>query len=106
MIVLSYKMMLSYQKPPDYTCILNVYSVKFFLNVSQSSNVSIYNNFVYMNLRKPVFATLYVVTRCTFSQPCLVKICYDKAGNLPNKGENFNTQTWGKNCIFSYLYDW
>ena len=25
-----------------------------------------------------------------------LKICYDKAGNLPNKGRNFNTQTWGK----------
>ena len=28
------------------------------------------------------------------------KTCYDKAGNLPNKGRNFNTQTRGKNCIF------
>ena len=32
------------------------------------------------------------------------KICYDKAGNLPNKGRNFNTQTWGK--IVYFLFVW
>ena len=32
------------------------------------------------------------------------KICYDKAGNLPNKGINFNTQTWGK--IVDFLFVW
>ena len=32
------------------------------------------------------------------------KICYDKAGNLPNKGSNFNTQTWGK--IVYFLFVW
>ena len=30
------------------------------------------------------------------------KICYDKAGNLPNKGRNFNTQTWGKIVYFLF----
>ena len=34
---------------------------------------------------------------------CL-KICYDKAGNLPNKGRNFNTQTWGKIVYFLFVY--
>ena len=34
----------------------------------------------------------------------LSKICYDKAGNLPNKGRNFNTQTWGK--IVYFLFVW
>ena len=34
----------------------------------------------------------------------LLKICYDKAGNLPNKGRNFNTQTWGK--IVYFLFVW
>ena len=34
----------------------------------------------------------------------LIKICYDKAGNLPNKGRNFNTQTWGK--IVYFLFVW
>ena len=33
-----------------------------------------------------------------------VKTCYDKAGNLPNKGRNFNTQTWGK--IVYFLFVW
>ena len=33
-----------------------------------------------------------------------VKIFYDKAGNLPNKGRNFNTQTWGK--IVYFLFVW
>ena len=33
-----------------------------------------------------------------------LKICYDKAGNLPNKGRNFNTQTWGK--IVYFLFVW
>ena len=33
-----------------------------------------------------------------------IKICYDKAGNLPNKGRNFNTQTWGK--IVYFLFVW
>ena len=33
-----------------------------------------------------------------------VKICYDKAGNLPNKGRNFNTQIWGK--IVYFLFVW
>ena len=33
-----------------------------------------------------------------------VKICYDKAGNLPNKDRNFNTQTWGK--IVYFLFVW
>ena len=33
-----------------------------------------------------------------------VKICYDKAGNLPNKGRNFNTQTWEK--IVYFLFVW
>ena len=32
------------------------------------------------------------------------KICYDKAGNLPNKGRNFNTQTWVK--IVYFLFVW
>ena len=32
------------------------------------------------------------------------KICYDKAGNLPNKGGNLNTQTWGK--IVYFLFVW
>ena len=32
------------------------------------------------------------------------KSCYDKAGNLPNKGGNFNTQTWGK--IVYFLFVW
>ena len=32
------------------------------------------------------------------------KICYDKAGNLPNKGRNFNTETWGK--IVYFLFVW
>ena len=32
------------------------------------------------------------------------KTCYDKAGNLPNKGRNFNTQTWGK--IVYFLFVW
>ena len=32
------------------------------------------------------------------------KICYDKAGNLPNKGRNFNTQTRGK--IVYFLFVW
>ena len=32
-----------------------------------------------------------------------VKICYDKAGNLPNKGRNFNTQTWGKIVYFLFV---
>ena len=32
------------------------------------------------------------------------EICYDKAGNLPNKGRNFNTQTWGK--IVYFLFVW
>ena len=32
------------------------------------------------------------------------KICYDKAGNLHNKGINFNTQTWGK--IVYFLFVW
>ena len=31
------------------------------------------------------------------------KICYDKAGNLPNKGRNFNTQTWGKIVYFLFV---
>ena len=31
------------------------------------------------------------------------KICYDKAGNLPNKGRNFNTKTWGKMVYFLFL---
>ena len=34
----------------------------------------------------------------------LLKICYDKAGNLSNKGRNFNTQTWGK--IVYFLFVW
>ena len=34
----------------------------------------------------------------------MLKICYDKAGNLPNKGRNFNTQTWGK--IVYFLFVW
>ena len=36
--------------------------------------------------------------------PILLKICYDKAGNLPKKGRNFNTQTWGK--IVYFLFVW
>ena len=32
------------------------------------------------------------------------KICYDKAGNLPNKGRNFNTQTWGKIVYFIFVW--
>ena len=32
-----------------------------------------------------------------------IKICYDKAGNLPNKGRNFNTQTWGKIVYFLFV---
>ena len=32
------------------------------------------------------------------------KSYYDKAGNLPNKGRNFNTQTWGK--IVYFLFVW
>ena len=32
-----------------------------------------------------------------------LKICYDKAGNLPNKGRNFNTQTWGKIVYFLFV---
>ena len=31
------------------------------------------------------------------------KICYDKAGNLPNKGRNFNKQTWGKIVYFLFV---
>ena len=43
---------------------------------------------------------------CTFNQHSLSykKICDDKAGNLPNKGRNFNTQTWGK--IVYFLFVW
>ena len=33
----------------------------------------------------------------------VLKICYDKAGNLPNKGRNFNTQTWGKIVYFLFV---
>ena len=33
-----------------------------------------------------------------------IKTCYDKAGNLPNKGRNFNTQTWWK--IVYFLFVW
>ena len=33
-----------------------------------------------------------------------LKICYDKAGNLPNKGRNFITQTSGK--IVYFLFVW
>ena len=43
---------------------------------------------------KPSFS-LYIICQ---------KICYDKAGNLPNKGRNFNTQTWGK--IVYFLFVW
>ena len=32
-----------------------------------------------------------------------LKICYDKAGNLPSKGRNFNTQTWGKIVYFLFV---
>ena len=28
------------------------------------------------------------------------KICYDKPGNVPNKGRNFNTQKFGKMYLF------
>ena len=31
------------------------------------------------------------------------KICYDKAGNLPNKGRNFNKQTWRKIVYFLFV---
>ena len=34
----------------------------------------------------------------------ILKFCYDKAGNLPNKGRHFNTQTWGK--IVYFLFVW
>ena len=34
----------------------------------------------------------------------MLKICYDKAGNLPNKGRNLNTQTWGN--IVYFLFVW
>ena len=34
----------------------------------------------------------------------LQKTCYDKAENLPNKGWNFNKQTWGK--IVYFLFVW
>ena len=40
----------------------------------------------------------------TFCLLASEKICYDKAGNLPNKGRNFNTQTWGK--IVYFLFVW
>ena len=33
-----------------------------------------------------------------------IKICYDKVGNLPNKGRIFNKQTWGK--IVYFLFVW
>ena len=39
-----------------------------------------------------------------FDKISKLKICYDKVGNLPNKGRNFNKQTWGKMYI-SYLYN-
>ena len=32
-----------------------------------------------------------------------LKICYDKAGNLPNKDRNFNKQTWGKIVYFLFV---
>ena len=43
---------------------------------------------------------------CTFTRfgtLFTLKICYDKAGNLPNKGRNFNTQTWGKIVYFLFV---
>ena len=33
------------------------------------------------------------------------KICYDNPGNVPNKGNNFNTQKFGENVFICYLYD-
>ena len=39
-----------------------------------------------------------------FSLARILKICYDKAGNLPNKGRNFNTKTWEK--IVYFLFVW
>ena len=31
-----------------------------------------------------------------------VKICYDNTGNIPYKGRNFNTQTFGKMYLFVF----
>ena len=52
----------------------------------------------------------YKINQCPFhkmswkSKTKAQKICYDKSGNLPNKGWNFNKQTWGK--IVYFLFVW
>ena len=55
------------------------------------------------------FRTMHFEHPSVLSRVCLykrnsLKICYDKAGNLPKKGRNFNTQTWGK--IVYFLFVW
>ena len=51
-----------------------------------------------------MFKTLYKTLVRPHLEYASVKICYDKAANLPNKGRNFNTQTWGK--IVYFLFVW
>ena len=50
-----------------------------------------------------VYAQLVLMNRGLASTYIMLKICYDKAGNLPNKGRNFNTQTWGKIVYFLFV---
>ena len=56
--------------------------------------------------KQPPFCTRVHIMRYIVDDSLLKhrKICYDKAGNLPNKGRNFNTQTWGK--IEYFLFVW
>ena len=45
-----------------------------------------------------------MTSKSPHGEPHAWKICYDKAGNLPNKGRNFNTQTWGKVVYFLFIW--
>ena len=63
------------------------------------------------SLQETAYLHIVLITQYTFglnfiraSMHRFWKICYDKAGNLPNKGRNFNTQTWGK--IVYFLFVW
>ena len=59
-------------------------------------------NIVNCDVKQPIYLTLFLFIIVYIV--CIIKICYDKAGNLPNKDRNFNTQTWGN--IVYFLFVW